>query len=57
MVAGTGLGLLNTSLNIIGGAGVTGSAEPDGRRAQRLLAKPFPDEGDDAARGEIHVDG
>ena len=24
MVAGTGLGLLNTSLNIIGGAGVTG---------------------------------
>ena len=38
-------------------AGVTGCAQPDGLGTQRILAKTFPDEGYNAARAEIHVNG
>src|ERR1017187_9329398 len=37
-------------------AGVTGCTQPDGLTTKRVFHEPFPNQGDDAARREVHVD-
>jgi hypothetical protein len=38
-------------------AGVTGRTQPNGFGTQCVLTKSLPDEGHDAARAEIHING